>query len=85
MRLAGDFGCTKFQLFLYGRPLKMVTDHKNLESVFNKPTHTLDDPLDPDRGCMSGFVDYNSNKTYLNNQVTYKVMLRVVSKLDIKL
>ena len=47
MRLAGDFGCKKFHLFLYGRPLKMVTDHKPLESVFNKPSHTLDDPLDP--------------------------------------
>ena len=38
--LAGDFGCKKFHLFLYGRPFKMVTDHKPLESVFNKPTHT---------------------------------------------
>ena len=26
--LAGDFGCKKFHLFLYGRPFKMVTDHK---------------------------------------------------------
>ena len=38
--LAGDFGCKKFHLFLYGIPFKMVTDHKPLESVFNKPTHT---------------------------------------------
>ena len=38
--LAGDFGCKKFHLFLYGRPFKIVTDHKPLESVFNKPTHT---------------------------------------------
>ena len=38
--LAGDFGCNKFHLFLYGRPFKIVTDHKPLESVFNKPTHT---------------------------------------------
>ena len=37
--LAGDFGCTKFHLFLYGRRFKIVTDHKPLESVFNKPTH----------------------------------------------
>ena len=37
--LAGDFGCKKFHLFLYGIPFKMVTDHKPLESVFNKPTH----------------------------------------------
>ena len=36
--LAGDFGCKKFHLFLYGIPFKMVTDHKPLESVFNKPT-----------------------------------------------
>ena len=38
--LARDFGCKKFHLFLYGRHFKMVTDHKPLESVFNKPTHT---------------------------------------------
>ena len=38
--LAGDFGCKKFHLFLYGIPFKIVTDHKPLESVFNKPTHT---------------------------------------------
>ena len=38
--LAGDSGCKKFHLFLYGRPFKIVTDHKPLESVFNKPTHT---------------------------------------------
>ena len=38
--LAGDFGCKKFHLFQYGRPFKIVTDHKPLESVFNKPTHT---------------------------------------------
>ena len=37
--LAGDFGFKKFHLFLYGRPFKIVTDHKPLESVFNKPTH----------------------------------------------
>ena len=37
--LAGDFGCKKFHLFLYGRPFKIVTDHKPLESVFNKPTY----------------------------------------------
>ena len=38
--LSGDFKCKKFHLFLYGRPLKMVPDHKPLQSVFNKPTHT---------------------------------------------
>lgn len=38
--LAGDFGDKKFHLFLYGIPFKIVTDHKPLESVFNKPTHT---------------------------------------------
>ena len=38
--LAGDSGCKKFHLFLYGRPFKIVTDHKPPESVFNKPTHT---------------------------------------------
>ena len=37
--LAGDFGCKTFHLFLYGIPFKMVTDHKPLESVFNKPSH----------------------------------------------
>ena len=36
--LAGDFGCRKFHLFLYGRPLKIVTDHKPLEAVFNMHT-----------------------------------------------
>lgn len=38
--LAGYFGCKKFHLFLYGMRFKIVTDHKPLESVFNKPTHT---------------------------------------------
>ena len=40
--LAGDFGCKKFHLFLYGRPFKIVTDHKPLESgpTNNKLTHT---------------------------------------------
>ena len=37
--LAGDFGCKKFHLLLYGMPFKIITDHKPLESVFNKPTH----------------------------------------------
>ena len=37
--LAGNFGCKKFHLFLYGILFKMVTDHKPLESVLNKPTH----------------------------------------------
>ena len=38
--LAGDFRCRKFYLFLYGRPFKIMSDHKPLETVFNKPTHT---------------------------------------------
>ena len=37
--LAGDFGRKKFHLFLYGILFKMVTEHKPLESVFNKPTY----------------------------------------------
>ena len=38
--LAGDFGCKKFHLFLYRIfIIKMVTDHKPLETAFNKPTH----------------------------------------------
>lgn len=30
-------------------------------------------------------VDYNSNETYLNNKVTSTVIIRAVSKLDLKL
>ena len=37
--LVGGFGCKKIHLFLYGIPFRMVTDHKPLKSVFNKPTH----------------------------------------------
>lgn len=35
--LAGDFGCKKFHQPLYGIPFKIVTDHKPLGNVFNKP------------------------------------------------
>ena len=38
--LAGDFGRRKFHQILYGKPFKIVTDHKTLEGVFNKPRHT---------------------------------------------
>ena len=38
--LPDDFGCKKFHLFLYGILFKIVTEHKLLESIFNKPTHT---------------------------------------------
>ena len=34
--LVGDFGCKNFHLF----PFRIVTDHKPLEVVFNKPTHS---------------------------------------------
>ena len=39
--LVGGFGCKKIHLFLYGIPFMMVTDHKPVKSVFNKPTHAM--------------------------------------------
>ena len=58
--LAGDFGCKKFHLFLYGIPFKMVTDHKPLESVFNKPAHATSIRV---QKIVSRMLDYE-RKTY---------------------
>jgi len=54
--LAGDFGCKKFHLFLYGIPFKIVMDHKPLESVFNKPTHTTSIRV---QGIVNRMMDYD--------------------------
>ena len=54
--LAGDFGCKKFHLFLYGRSFKMVTDHEPFQSVSNKPTHTSSIRV---QGIVNRVLDYD--------------------------
>ena len=35
--MAVFFGITRFHTYLYGRPFKVVTDHKSLEMIVLKP------------------------------------------------
>ena len=37
--LAIVYGCEKFHQYLYGRDIKVESDHKPLESIFKKPIH----------------------------------------------
>ena len=37
--LAVMFGCEKFHQFMYGRTVEVETDHRPLQSIFNKPLH----------------------------------------------
>ena len=37
--LAIVYGCEKFHQYLYGRDIKVESDHKPLESIFKKPLH----------------------------------------------
>ena len=37
--LAVAFGCEKFHQFVYGRTVEVETDHRPLQSIFNKPLH----------------------------------------------
>ena len=67
--LASDFGCNKFHLFLYGRPFKIVTDHKPLESVFNKPTPTVLDPDPKDRQPYDGLRFHSRKKGKENRHI----------------
>ena len=89
--LAGDFGCNKFHPFLYGRPLKMVTDHKPLKSVFNKPTYRTPQAVtrdqvkgatDADRAlqalkrCINqGWIDTNDANTQPFRQVFHELSI----------
>ena len=54
--LVGYHGHKKFHLFLYERPFKIATDHKPLESVFNKPTHTTSIRI---QRIVSRMMDYD--------------------------
>ena len=33
------FGCERFHQFVYGRTVEVETDHRPLQSIFNKPLH----------------------------------------------
>ena len=37
--LAVVFGCKTFHQFVYGRTVEVETDHRPLQSIFNKPLH----------------------------------------------
>ena len=34
------FGCKRFHQYVYGRPIKVESDHKPIESIWKKPLHT---------------------------------------------
>ena len=83
--LAGDFGCKKFHLFLYGTPFKMVTDHKLLESVFNKPTHATFIQI-VNRILYYGFaVEYRLGRETISDYTSqHPVSLQTCTKIELK-
>ena len=86
--LAGDFGCKKFHLFLYGRPFKIVTDHKPLESVFNKPTHTTSIRVQRIVNSMMDYdfvVEYHPRKENISDYTSRHPMpLHECSKFELR-
>ena len=86
--LAGDFGCKKFHLFLYGRPFKIVTEHKPLESVFNKPTHTTSIRVQRIVNCMMDYdfvVEYRPGKENISDYTSWHpVSLLECSKFEMR-
>ena len=78
--LAVQFGCTRFDDFLYGRTVEVETDHKPLERIFQKPLHSTplrlqrmmlqlqryDLCVKYKRGCEMYIADTLS-RSYLNN------------------
>ena len=86
--LAGDFGCKKFHLFLYGIPFKMVTDHKPLESVFNQPTHAMSIRVQRIVNRMLDYdfvVEYRSGKENVSDYTSRHPMpLQTCTKLEFK-
>ena len=86
--LAGDFGCKKFHLFLYGITFKMVTDHKPLKSVFNKPTHATSIRVLRIVNRMLDYdfvVEYQSGKGNISDYTSRHPMpLQMCTKLELK-
>ena len=83
--LAGDFGCKKFHLFLYGRPFKIVTDHKLLESVFNTPTHTSSIRVQRIVNCMMDYdflVEYCPGKANMSQKSCHGTLCHFMSALS---
>ena len=81
--LAGDFGCKKFHLFLYGRPFKIMTDHKPLESVFNKPTHKSS--IRVQRMDYDFIVEYRPGKENISDYTSRHPMpLHECSKVELR-
>ena len=70
--LAGDFGCKKFHLFLYGIPFKMAKDYKPLESVFNKSTHATSIRV---QRIVSRMLDYDFPFNTGLESKTYRITL----------
>lgn len=86
--LAGDFGCKKFHLFLYGIPFKMVTDHKPLESVFNKPTHATSIRVQRIVNRMLDYdftVEYRPGKENISDYTSrHQVPLQTCTKFEVR-
>jgi len=61
--LAISFACQKCHLYIYSRPVKIVTDHKPLLAVFQKDIHNL--PLSRLRTIGSKILHYRITLTYL--------------------
>lgn len=55
------FGCTKFHQYVYGRKVKVETDHKPLVNLFTKPLHNIPARL---QRFMLRLIGYNLVVTY---------------------
>ena len=86
--LAGDFGCKKFHLFLYGISFKMVTDHKPLEGVFNRPTHATSIQVQRIVNRMFDYdfvVEYQPGKENISDYTSrHSMPLQTCIKLELK-
>jgi hypothetical protein len=66
--LALVFGCEKFYQYVYGRTVKVETDHKPLQAIFNKPLHLA--PLRLQRFLMQ-LQKYDLQVTYKPGKYMY--------------
>ena len=86
--LAGDFDCKKFHLFLYKIPIKIVTDHKPLEIVFNKPTRTTSVRVQRIVNRMMDYdvvVEYRPGKENISDYTSrHPIPLQECSKFELR-
>ena len=58
--LAVVFGISRFHTYLYGRPFRVITDHKPLEMIFKKPLLPSWEHHPGSRGCSRKYMDMTS-------------------------